>query len=196
MQLIVGVCGLFNATLNIAAPALFQTLPGVLLVDLFAEVPFYSQAHLAVSVTGLVLSLVLIADGVGLFSCRRWAYNLGVLYGWLSIVCQVAWLAYVFLVVQPIILEALSNIPLKPGTAPPGTQPDDYRHFLQTAEMAANVVTGLGLIYPIFVLIMLAVSRKAFRQEKWAPEGAVEVADAPHSPAAPAPDDRVERGPA
>ena len=191
---------LFYAILNITIPELFYTLPGVSLVDLLAGVPFFSEAHLAASATGLVLSLVLIAVGVGLLMLRRWAYNLGVLYGWLSIAHQVGWMAYLLLVAQPVILDGLSNMPIKPGALSPGTQPEDYRHFLQTMEIITTLLTGLGLICPVFVLVMLAVNRKAFRREKWAPEGAVEVADAASPAQAPAageesaPDDRI--GPA
>ena len=194
LQLIVGVVGLVSEVLDLAAPSLLSASPGAPPAEILAEVPFFTQVKLAACVVGLVLSLVLIADGVGLLMLRRWAYNLGVVYAWLSIVYQVAWLAYVFLVAQPVILEALSNIPIKPGTLPTGMQPDDFRHYLQTVEKVASFVTGLGLIYPIFVLVMLAVTRKAFRREKWAPEGAVEVADAAPS-GTPAPDDRLERGP-
>jgi hypothetical protein len=169
LQFLVGGVGLIYETLNIATPGLLQAKPPTVpaaMSDLTAAIPFLREVTLAASVTGLVLSLVLIVDGVGLLRMKRWSYNLGVLYGWLSIAYQAGWLSFLILVAQPILLEGLSNIPLKPGELPAGWQPDAYRRVLRIAEIAGVVVTGLGLLYPIFVLLMLAVKRKAFRRGK------------------------------
>ena len=202
LQLVFGCLGLALEVLQGGQALMFLLNPAGLkaagaadpMLEVRSAVPYYFEALTAASLFGLVLSLVLIADGIGLLLVRRWAYNLGVLYGWLSIVFQVAWLAYVLLIAQPVILDGLSNIPIKPGMVPPGMDHDAYRKLEQWKQIGATVLTALGLVYPIFVLIMLAVVRKAFRRPKAAPEGAVEVAAEPGEATAPAPDERI--GPA
>jgi hypothetical protein len=167
-----------------------------------AAVPYYFETHTAASLVGLILSIVLIANGVGLLMVRRWAYNLGVVYGWLSIAYQVAWSVYYFLVVMPVVMASLDN------AAPPlgfKGQAQAFRDAVKIGATVDAVMTPMGLLYPIFVLIMLVAIRKAFRRPKPAPEGDEEagvgeaapgVEERPHADLPPGyePDDRI--GPA
>jgi hypothetical protein len=195
LQIIFGCLGVVLELLQGGQALMFLLSPTALkaaavadpMLEVRSAAPYYFEAMTVACLCGLILSLVLIADGIGLLLMRRWAYNLGVLYGWLSIVFQVAWLAYVLLVAQPVILDGLSNLPIKAGTLKGWSDPQAYRTFLQWMQIGATVLTALGPAYPIFVLVMLAAVRKAFRRSKAAPEGAVENAAEPGEAAAPAP---------
>ena len=58
----------------VLSPSAIQTLvaknPSI---ESFTEVPVYFETLLTASLAGLVLSIVLIADGIGLLKMRRWA---------------------------------------------------------------------------------------------------------------------------
>jgi hypothetical protein len=207
-QLIVGTVGLVyeiakagSSVMLLVSPAMAKTAadsnPAV---GLTLQVPYFLEGQLAASSVGLILSLVLIADGIGLLLLRRWAYNLGILYGWISIIYQVAWMAYLLLIAMPVMMAGIENMPAPAGT--PNAQ--TFREVMRAAEIFDIASTGGGLLYPIFVLIMLAVTRKAFRRPKPAAEAAEEydpgAAASPYAAEEPSPgyrgepDDRI--GPA
>jgi hypothetical protein len=133
--------------------------------------PFFQEANLAASAVGLALSLALIAAGVGLLRVRRWALNLSVLYGGLSLAYQVVWMAYFYVMVAYVILPAFENPPAPAGfyifSIYIGT-PQAYRDYLHWLTLAAQIATPLGLIYPLFVLIVTSLPsvKKAFRRPK------------------------------
>ena len=207
-QLMVGSAGIVYDAFKAGGSLLFRLSPTLMksaadanpVAGFQMQAPYFLEVQTAASVVGFVLSIVLIADGIGLLLLRRWAYNLGVLYGWLSIVYQVVWLAFLFLVVMPVVLPAMDNMVVPPGTA----QPQAFRETQKVLLMIEDGSTALGLLYPIFVLIMLAVTRKAFRRPRPAAEaaedygpGAAEGPDAGEEPSPGyrgEPDDRI--GPA
>ncbi len=200
LQLVVGVAGLAYETVYLAKPVLLDGLvSGAPLADEYEktlqQVPYFHEVRLIAGGVGLALSLLLVADAVGLFLRRRWGYNLAAVYAWLSIAYQAAWLAFALLIVQPTLMAGvLDTIAIAHGTVPEGTE-SAVREHLKTMQWASVIVTGLGMLYPIFVLVVLAVFRKAFREDRWAPEGAVEVADEGRpvgAPRAAGPDDRIE----
>lgn len=196
-QIVVGCVGLIYEVLKVGFTAMFLVSPAMLkeasknvAVEVLTQVPFYFETHLAASLFGLVLSILLIVDGIGLLQVRRWAYNLGVLYGWLSIAYQVAWLAYLLMVAMPVKMAGFDNMPLPAGS--PAMSPDAYRNLLKGAEIFDDATTAIGLTYPIFVLIMLGVTRKAFRRPAPLPEGAdLDDAEAGRIPPV---DDRLAAG--
>ncbi len=194
-QLIVGGVGLVYELFKAGGSLVFLANPSLMKVVADAnpvagvtlQAPYFLEVQSAAALMGLVLSVVLIVDGIGLILLRRWAYNLGVLYGWLSIVYQVVWLAYLFLVVQPVVMAALENLPLPPQGAASGIQPQAYRDAMKIANVIDAALTVVGLTYPIFVLIMLAVTQKAFRRPKLIAAGDVESGDAAGTGAAEGP---------
>jgi hypothetical protein len=125
--------------------------------------PFFQEANLGASAAGLALSLALIAAGVGLLRVRRWALNLSVLYGGLSLAYQIVWMAYFYIMVVTVILPAFENPPPPAGISGP-----TYRAYLHSLTLAAEVVTPLGVLYPLFVLIVTSLPsvKKAFRRPK------------------------------
>jgi len=175
-QLVVGGVGLVYEGLALVGALGLLLSPAILkaatdadpTIGFRLQAPFYIQILIATSVMGLILSLVLIADGIGLLLVRRWAYNLGVLYGWLSIINQVVWLVFLFLIVMPVVTPAMDNMVVPPGTQ----QPQQYREGQKQRLLIEDGSDALGLLYPIFVLIMLAVTRKAFRRQKPVAAGA------------------------
>jgi hypothetical protein len=178
-QLIVGGIGIVYETFKVGGSLLLLASPTVAKAAANANpaveislhgVPYFLQAQIAASLVGLVLSIVLIVDGIGLLRMRRWAYNLGVLYGWISIIYQVAWMAFLILVALPVMLAGIENMPVAAGTP----DPQSVRDRMKIAEYVDVGSTALGLLYPIFVLIMLAVVRNAFRRPKTVAEAAAD----------------------
>jgi hypothetical protein len=160
------------------------------------ETPYFLNVSVGVHSAGVVLSLVLILAGVGLFLVKRWSYNLSVLYAWLSIAYQVVWIAFLVVVYLPVALPSFENAPA-PANLPAGATPQAFREGLKIWCIGEVVVVALGLIYPLIVVVltMLPAVKRAFRRPKAATvEGEQTTASTVVEPApqAPGPGDATD----
>jgi hypothetical protein len=134
-----------------AAVAPNPNQPTILAIQpyLHARAPYWREANLLAALTGLFLSVVLLADGVGLLFCQRWARFVAIGYGALSILYQVCWLLYAILCLLPIQLAFYDALPAAAAQA----QAEKTGGRIGVA--CGSLLPVLGLIYPAIVLVVM-----------------------------------------
>jgi hypothetical protein len=114
-----------------------------------ARVPFWREANLAVGVMGLFLSVVLIADGIGLLLYQPWARFVAIGYGALSILYQAGWLLYAAFCVLPVQLAFYDALPAV------NAQAQGAKAGGKIGVACGSFLPALGLIYPVIVLVVM-----------------------------------------
>jgi hypothetical protein len=134
-----------------AAVAPNPNQPTVLAINDYVEAraPFRREAQVAVVLAGLFLSIVLLADGIGLLFYQPWARFVAIGYGALSILYQASWLLYAILCILPLQLAFYDASPAG------GAQAQGPDLGGRTGAACGDVLPALGLIYPAIVLIVM-----------------------------------------
>src|SRR5665213_992710 len=140
-----------------AAVAPNPNQPTLLAIDEYvdARAPFRREAQVAAVLTGLFLSVVLLADGIGLLFYQPWARFVAIGYGVLSILYQACWLLYAILCLLPIQLAFYDALP----AATAQVQTDKTGGRIGVA--CGSLLPVLGLIYPAIVLVVMLLPSTA-----------------------------------
>jgi hypothetical protein len=114
------------------------------------EVPGYRAIEIGRLVVGLVLTLVLLAAGIGLLNMQTWARWASVAWAILVILFQGAVLVYVLVLLNPAMEKATQEMTKKQGQAAPPTSP---------AESAGRAVGSIcaGSVFIIYAFALLIV---------------------------------------
>jgi hypothetical protein len=154
---------------------------------LHERAPFLKVYHVETFLVGLVISLVLIAAGVGLLRLRPWARLLSLVYAPLSIAQTLLWVYVTLAYVNPATQDAVRQTHFQ--------SPQQAQVAQATASMPIRfliLVALLQLAYPAAVVIILLLPSVA------AAFGGAAVAD-DRDPAPSVedqgPDDRLQTGP-
>jgi hypothetical protein len=160
-----------------AAVAPNPNLPTILAIQpyLDARVPFWREANLAVGVMGLFLSVVLIADGIGLLLYQPWARFVAIGYAALSILYQAGWLIYAAFCVLPVQLAFYEALPAADAQA------QNAKAGGKIGVACGSFLPALGLIYPVIVLVvmLLPAVAAAFQQGRPADPADYDLDDSP-----------------
>jgi hypothetical protein len=120
------------------------------------KVPNYHTLTLADGVVDLVLSVLMVASGIGLLQLRSWGRLLAVVYAVLSILAKVAGTAFAFALVVPAMSDFAREL-----EATRGKEAALMGQVMQISIIAAAVFGAVLVVYPILVLIVL--SRRSVR---------------------------------
>ena len=110
--------------------------------DLMDENPVYGTFNTISMVGGLVMSIVLVAAGIGLLSFARWGRTLSIAYAWYVIIATVVGAVFVVL---------FWIVPMLDGADAIGPE-----SAVALAGAFGGLIGGLAsLIYPIFILVFM-----------------------------------------
>ena len=98
---------------------------------------------------GLFLSVVLIADGIGLLLYQPWARFVAIGYVALSILYQAGWLLYAALCILPVQLAFYDALPAV------NAQAQNAKAGGKIGVACGSFLPAMGLIYPAIVLIVM-----------------------------------------
>lgn len=166
-----GICGVISLVMQASGANLFaggDALQAQLQVEMEAalrrEVPAYQTVQVITSIFGLIVPIVLLTSGIGLFGLRPWARTLTLIFVWFGIALylfQTVWmLAFVF--------PALNNVfqvilPRLVGAGGAGALPANALQTLRGVMTLISVVTvilyGVVIAYLATILILLAGAR-------------------------------------
>jgi hypothetical protein len=136
-------------------PALGQPIkdPNQLTADMMryvdAHVPGYKAEIFAAVALDLVLSILLLAAGVGLLNMRPWARTLSLVYAPLSIAYHLFGLVYGLIFVMPVTREFLQAAAQKNPQLGPAVMGGEVGGYMGVFVGAAVI------IYPIVVLVIM-----------------------------------------
>src|SRR5262245_19254003 len=154
------------------------------------KVPNYAIYAKAEAALGLLLSIIMIAGGVGLVRVEAWGRLLTIVYAFVSIVLKIAGLAYGIAFIFPIMSEFTEELKRQPNL-PPGTA-----EGAQIGLMIGIVFAFGTIVYPIIVLIIMFRPNvvAAFRGEMVQPAFQDYDDRYPQGRVAPPPDERFTGG--
>jgi hypothetical protein len=146
----IGAVVIFNQPKPVAA-APDPNQPTILALQpyLDARVPLWRETNLAAGVMGLLLSVVLLADGIGLLLYQPWARFVAIGYGTLSILYQAGWLLYAAFCVLPVQLAFYDALPAV------NAQAQGAKAGGKIGVACGSFLPALGLIYPVIVLVVM-----------------------------------------
>jgi hypothetical protein len=135
--------------------------------ELEEKVANYVLIQKAFAGFGLILSLMMIASGIGLLKLHSWARTVAILYAALSILYTVSYFVWYFSVAPPVLSEYSRQL-----AATGGPDMQAAAQFLPALVMGGEACGGVSLVYPLLVLLVLCRRRvrAAFRGEPWPPE--------------------------
>lgn len=165
-----------------------------------ARLPWFKSFERFGNYGGLLLSLMMIAGGVGLLKMKSWGRSTTIAWGFLSILNTLVTVLLTFLFVSPVIADVIEQIlrempPPGPGAPNMG---ETVAGIVKFSIMAGTVFSLTSTIYPIVILcFMFAASvRKAFQPTRFAFEGADDGEEPTTLEPAPEdddpPDDRIQ----
>ena len=135
---ILGICGGFAAAVMFAIPQ----PAGNPALDLMANDPIYGTFNLVSMVVGVIMSIVLVAAGVGLHRYAMWGRNLSIAY---------AWYAILSMIVGSIITVLFLILPLRNQAGAGGPA-----QAVALAGAIGGMIGGVAsLIYPVFILVFM-----------------------------------------
>jgi hypothetical protein len=114
-----------------------------------SECPVYDTYLMTQIALGLVLSVMLVVAGIGLFGMRPWARRLSLAYAVGSIVLQLAALAYTLTFVMPALNTFYEQI---------GKEYPSFAPVLMFSRVGMWFGAGgalIGLVYPVLVLVLM-----------------------------------------
>jgi hypothetical protein len=127
------------------------------------KVPSYKAMATGDAVTGLVLALMMIGSGVGLLQLQSWGRRLAMVYAVLSILTHLVGLILAFAVVLPAMSDFFKEFAAEAG----GKDAAMMAQVMQGAVVIAMIFSGLVIVYPIIVIIVMLLPsvRAAFGGE-------------------------------
>jgi hypothetical protein len=113
-----------------------------------AECPYYTPYAVASLTLGLILSVMLIAAGIGLFSMRPWSRKLSLAYAVGSVALSLAGLIYMLAFFVP----ATSSFCDQTAQEFPASAP--FLVMMRVTAWASAVFIPVGMAYPIVVFVL------------------------------------------
>ena len=152
------------------------------------KIPHFDVIQKGEAAVNLVVSLIMLASGIGLLKLQQWGRMLAILYGILSIALHLWAVVFAFAFVMPAFTELTNEM-----TAQFGKDAALFAQIIQYSVMAAFVIGALLVIYPIIVLLIMLrpAVRAAFRGQSLASEPE-DYRDPYAAPDVPEPDDRFQ----
>jgi hypothetical protein len=172
--------------------------------ELTRRLPWYPTFVLAAELTTLLLCVMMLAGGIGLFKLQKWAWWLTVLYAPLSIAYTITYFVIMATSVGPVMADVMAEmmrqaLAQNPRGGGGGPDPEAFINMMRSIMTISTFAPVIVLVYPITILILI-LQRSARAaclggrpdqdadRGRAGPPGEGEVADRWNAPAEP--DDR------